>query len=73
MCTHIQVSHPHIIGMSEYFDTADKLYLVLDYVEGGELFDRIVDEVHTPTCSQAHAIPSSPSFVSRHELLLQIA
>ena len=40
-----QVSHPHIIGMSEYFDTPDKLYLVLDYVEGGELFDRIVDEV----------------------------
>lgn len=38
--------------MTEYFDTPDKLYLVLDYVEGGELFDRIVDEVgpsHTPT------------------------
>lgn len=39
-----KVSHPHIIGMTEYFDTADKLYVVLDYVEGGELFDRIVDE-----------------------------
>jgi len=39
-----QVKHPHIIGMTEYFDTPDKLYLVLDYVEGGELFDRIVDE-----------------------------
>ena len=25
-------------------DTPEKLYLVLDYVEGGELFDRIVDE-----------------------------
>ena len=33
--------------MSEYFDTPDKLYLVLDYVEGGELFDRIVDEVRS--------------------------
>jgi calcium/calmodulin-dependent protein kinase I len=30
--------------MHEYFDTPEKLYLVLDYVEGGELFDRIVDE-----------------------------
>lgn len=39
-----KVNHPHIIGMSEYFDTPDKLYLILDYVEGGELFDRIVDE-----------------------------
>jgi len=30
--------------MKEYFDTPKHLYLVLDYVEGGELFDRIVDE-----------------------------
>ena len=29
---------------TRYFDTPEKLYLVLDYVEGGELFDRIVDE-----------------------------
>ena len=29
--------------MEEYFDTEKHLYLVLDYVEGGELFDRIVD------------------------------
>jgi len=39
-----KVDHPHIIGMHEHFDTKDKLYLILDYVEGGELFDRIVDE-----------------------------
>jgi calcium/calmodulin-dependent protein kinase I len=31
--------------MLEEFDTPDKLYLILDYVDGGELFDRIVDEV----------------------------
>ena len=30
--------------MHEHFDTPSHLYLVLDYVEGGELFDRIVDE-----------------------------
>lgn len=39
-----KASHPHIVGMHEYFDTPDKLYLILDYVQGGELFDRIVDE-----------------------------
>lgn len=39
-----QAQHNHIVGMHEYFDTPEKLYLVLDYVEGGELFDRIVDE-----------------------------
>lgn len=40
-----KVEHPYVVGMRECFDTPDKLYLVLDYVSGGELFDRIVDEV----------------------------
>ncbi len=40
-----RVRHPHIVGLIEEFDTPDKLYLILDYVEGGELFDRIVEAV----------------------------
>jgi calcium/calmodulin-dependent protein kinase I len=40
-----KVKHKYIVGMHEEFDTPDKLYLVLDLVTGGELFDRIVDEV----------------------------
>jgi calcium/calmodulin-dependent protein kinase I len=40
-----KVKHKYIVGMLEEFDTPDKLYLVLDLVTGGELFDRIVDEV----------------------------
>lgn len=40
-----KVQHKYVVGMHECFDTPDKLYLVLDYVSGGELFDRIVDEV----------------------------
>eukprot|EP00043_Microstomoeca_roanoka_P013660 m.134043 g.134043 ORF g.134043 m.134043 type:complete len:479 (-) comp15814_c1_seq1:495-1931(-) len=39
-----KVKHKYIVGMHECFDTQDKLYLVLDYVSGGELFDRIVEE-----------------------------
>lgn len=39
-----RIRHPYIVGMEECFDTPDKLYLVLDYVSGGELFDRIVEE-----------------------------
>eukprot|EP00056_Hartaetosiga_gracilis_P001575 m.45873 g.45873 ORF g.45873 m.45873 type:complete len:433 (+) comp10699_c0_seq4:506-1804(+) len=41
-----KVDHKYVVGMKECFDTQDKLYLVLDYVSGGELFDRIVDEGH---------------------------
>lgn len=40
-----KVKHQYVVGMHECFDTPDKLYLVLDYVSGGELFDRIVEEV----------------------------
>ncbi|EDQ84383.1 uncharacterized protein MONBRDRAFT_39303 [Monosiga brevicollis MX1] len=39
-----RIRHKYIVGMDECFDTPDKLYLILDYVSGGELFDRIVDE-----------------------------
>lgn len=39
-----KVKHKYIVGMHDCFDTPDKLYLLLDYVSGGELFDRIVDE-----------------------------
>lgn len=39
-----KVRHPNIVGLYEDFDTKDKLYLVLQLVTGGELFDRIVEE-----------------------------
>ncbi|KAG5842941.1 hypothetical protein ANANG_G00183100 [Anguilla anguilla] len=32
------VKHPFLVGMQYSFQTADKLYFVLDYVNGGELF-----------------------------------
>ncbi len=39
-----RIRHKYIVGMEECFDTPEKLYLILDYVSGGELFDRIVEE-----------------------------
>lgn len=38
------VNHQNIVGLVEEFDTPTKLYLVLQYVSGGELFERIVDK-----------------------------
>lgn len=37
------LSHPHIVQAIHLFDEPDKLYMVLEYMEGGELFDRIVE------------------------------
>jgi serine/threonine protein kinase len=34
--------HESICGMIEFFLIDDKIYLILDYCSGGELFDRII-------------------------------
>jgi calcium/calmodulin-dependent protein kinase I len=39
-----RVKHPNIICMKDLFDTPDKLYLVIELVTGGELFDKIVEK-----------------------------
>lgn len=38
--------HPHVVQMIEYFSTPHHLYIVLDYLDGGMLFDRIVQMKH---------------------------
>ncbi|EGC30333.1 myosin light chain kinase, partial [Dictyostelium purpureum] len=39
-----KVNHPNIIALKELFDTPQKLYLVMELVTGGELFDKIVEK-----------------------------
>ena len=37
-----ELNHPCIIRIYVVYDTTDALYIILELVEGGELFDRIV-------------------------------
>ena len=39
-----KVDHPSIIKLIEMFDTDEYLFLVMELVVGGELFDRIVEK-----------------------------
>jgi calcium/calmodulin-dependent protein kinase I len=39
-----KVNHSNIIALKELFDTPDKLFLVMELVTGGELFDKIVEK-----------------------------
>lgn len=38
--------HPHVVQLKEYFDTPKNMFLVLDLLSGGMLFDRIVQIKH---------------------------
>ncbi|XP_070194139.1 serine/threonine-protein kinase Sgk1-like [Littorina saxatilis] len=42
------VTHPFLVGLHYSFQTADKLYFVLDYVNGGELFFHLQRERFFP-------------------------
>ena len=40
------LDHPHIIKLFETFEDSNKIYLVMELCEGGELFDKILDSGH---------------------------
>jgi calcium/calmodulin-dependent protein kinase I len=39
-----QVKHPNIVGLKDLFETKTELYLVMELITGGELFDKIVEK-----------------------------
>lgn len=44
----MNVKHPFLVGLHYSFQTSDKLYFVLDYVNGGELFFHLQRERYFP-------------------------
>ena len=41
-----RVQHPNIVGLHEIFDTKDKLYIVMEFISGGEMLEQIVHRGH---------------------------
>ena len=37
-------SHPNIVTLHDVYEDNEKVYLFMDYLAGGELFDRILNE-----------------------------
>ncbi|PIK46856.1 putative serine/threonine-protein kinase DCLK3 isoform X5 [Apostichopus japonicus] len=40
-----EIDHPNIVKLYEEFETDDYIYLIMDYIRGGDLFDAIIDSV----------------------------
>lgn len=45
-----QLRHPHIIRIYEIVETPGQIYLIMEYVEKGELFDYIKQNKKYPIC-----------------------
>lgn len=42
------IEHPHVMRLYDVWENKGELYLVLEYVEGGELFDYLVQRRYLP-------------------------
>uniref|UniRef100_A0A6J0UEI2 non-specific serine/threonine protein kinase n=1 Tax=Pogona vitticeps TaxID=103695 RepID=A0A6J0UEI2_9SAUR len=50
------LSHPNIVSLIEVFETDAEIYLILEYVPGGDLFDAIIESVKFTEHDAAHMI-----------------
>lgn len=46
--TSAQLKHPHVLPLIEVYESKDSIYLVLELVTGGELFDKVRIGVKSP-------------------------
>eukprot|EP01086_Lenisia_limosa_P013355 TRINITY_DN42411_c0_g1_i1.p1 TRINITY_DN42411_c0_g1~~TRINITY_DN42411_c0_g1_i1.p1 ORF type:complete len:492 (-),score=86.45 TRINITY_DN42411_c0_g1_i1:33-1508(-) len=67
-----KLQHPNIVGITEVFESTEKLYVVMELVHGGDLFDRIVNG-NPPRYSEGDAklvmrgLMSAIHFIHKHD------
>ena len=44
----IDVEHPFMVGMKYGFSTEERLFFVMDYIKGGELYEHLKDNTRFP-------------------------
>lgn len=38
------IDHPHIVKIYEYFEDENHIFIVMEFLDGGELFDKIKEQ-----------------------------
>lgn len=52
----LSISHPNIVRTYDIFDTRDQIYLVMDFVEGGDFFDYMMKKARLNEDVAKHAM-----------------
>lgn len=52
----LKIQHPNVIRMKDIYETQSQIYIVLELVTGGELFDRVVSRGHYSEKDAAKAV-----------------
>ncbi len=56
------INHHHVVSVKDVFATSAKIFIVLEFVGGGELFDKIANEGKRPlTTAQLPPLRPCPS------------
>jgi len=66
-----EMDHPNIMKIYEYYMTEHHLYIVSEYLSGGELFDRIIEEKSFSEAKAAEymrQILSAVSYLHKHKV-----
>lgn len=67
-----EADHPHILKIYEYYQDSQNFYIVSELLEGGELFDEIINSVHLDekkAASLMEQILSAVSYLHKHNII----
>jgi len=64
-----KLHHPHVLSMHEVYEDKDNVYIVLDLVTGGELFEKVVERGHfseQQACTLVQQILGAVSYLHKN-------
>ena len=52
------IDHPNVVRLYDVFEDKNHVFLIMELMEGGQLFEKIVEFDHFPECDAREAIKS---------------